>query len=336
MFKLSRQNLIIAFLWGGVFLLTFFCLGSCEPKYNEICAIPVVSPGRTKMVFKVCYQKQEGMPLVYQEKAVYVLDLNEGKLSTVDLDGCEDLAGLSWQVVEGMLRLSVLRLSTNCSEIHTFAVEKNGLTTTMTHNLPNNIIVPKISWSPNGAILAAYVKKPKEDGAYLGISFDKGANIDITDIEIRYGNIVWINNDELYLQNGSEIFKVKLEKEKAAIVRIIASADGIYLMESLNGRVIYTKGEEIYYGDKLLYTCEQEIGMVDADGIYIGFKAGDYLLVLDEQGNLISEKKIGKNRAFVGISSKDKYVYLVKDKHVIERYNFDGSCDISVVYDIRY
>jgi hypothetical protein len=126
------------------------------------------------------------------------------------------------------------------------------------------------------------------------------------------------------------------------VTRTIASGEDVpaehfyfYLVGSLEGEVVYVLGNEIYCGDRLLYHSGQQINQIIADGSYVAFKAGGYVWVLDERGNVKSKKSIEPNTTkLIAISPVHKFVYLVKDYQYIQRYNFVDNDEISIVYEV--
>ncbi|MHC4363986.1 MAG: hypothetical protein ACYSTJ_00795 [Planctomycetota bacterium] len=189
-----------------------------------------------------------------------------------------------------------------------------------------------MAWNPSGHILAAYVIKDGEEDAFLGVSYDNGRNINVTTINIKGGNLVWVNDKTLYLQNRPEIFEVDVSDGNPRVTRPLVSGEDVHLAGSLNEKVIYTRGNQIYCGQRLLHTSDQQIGIVDAHDSYIAFQTGDDILVLDDKGNLISKKKMEDDSVFLGVSCPDGHVYLKKNDRSIERYSLVDSDKVTTVY----
>ncbi|MFZ0035000.1 MAG: hypothetical protein WAK60_08455 [Sedimentisphaerales bacterium] len=176
----------------------------------------------------------------------------------------------------------------------------------------------------------------------MGISYDKGKNINITDIVIDGAPTVWINNETLCLQDGNDILEVDVSDRKPRVIRTIVSGEDVpaedfyfYIVGSLDGEGVYVLGNEIYCGDRLLYHSNQQINQIMADGSYVAFKAGSYVWVLDGRGNIKSKKSIDSDTTkLIAISPVHKFVYLVKNYQYIQRYNFVDNDEISIVYEV--
>jgi len=325
---------------GAMFLIvvasisSVFGLVGCKERPNHIFGLPVISMDGEKLAFKVGYLGRDEKVFSAKVKP-YVLKLGKDTSWVIPVQCSGLISGMAWRRGVSPPELSIIMLPSHkpgC--ILTVRLSDDASIKSSQVVLPDNLIVPLITWNPAGQILAAYVNRLEEQGACLGISYDGGKIINVTDIKILRGNLVWANDETLYLQNGNDILEVDISGRNPRVTKTIVSAEGVYLMESLNGKVVYILGNEIYCGDQLLYRSDKEIGSVDVDGCYVAFKTDNYVVVVDEEGNVINKRAIEQDTKFIGISVTHKFVYLMKNYQSIQRYSFDDDDDICIVYKV--
>jgi hypothetical protein len=202
--------------------------------------------------------------------------------------------------------------------------------------LPSGSFIADMAWNPDGKILATCIVKPQEKS--LCLFYDNCKNIVITDIAVSGNGIAWANNEMLYVQSGDNILEVKINNRDFAIGSTVTKSkeNRCYLVGSIDEKVVYFSGNDIYYGDVLLYNSEHKINQILVDGNYVVFKAGDNVSVLDSEGNLVNKRNIeGDTTKLIALSAAHKSLYLVKNRRSILRYSFINDDRLSVVYESK-
>ncbi len=325
--KVAAISLLAVLIISGTLYIAVF-----KRAPNHISGRPVISQNGEELAFKVGYIGED-KKLFSAEPRPYVLKLEKDVSQVMPVRGAKRVLAMAWRPGAQPPELFMVMLPRHEPGRILAVKVSDGVSTVSFQVLPDDIIVSSLDWNPSGQILASRVSKIC-NGAYLGISYDNGRSMNVTDIKIRGGNLVWANDRTLYLQNGNDIFEVDVSDKKPRVTKTIVSAEGVHLAESLNEKLIYTLGNEVYWGNQLLYRSDETIGPVDADASYIVFQTGNHIVLFDEKGNLINKKEVEENTIFIGISSAHKFVYLMRNLQSIERYNFVDGDEISTVFDV--
>lgn len=180
-----------------------------------------------------------------------------------------------------------------------------------------------LAWSPDGDVLAV-----SGFSAGLHYSFDGGKTLVPSKLDIkRSRKLRWMNENLLLRANqgGPEILEIAVRNGSDEVLRTVASGD-VTLRGVLDDRAVYTKEDIIYRGDQPYYESDQEVGGVFTDDPYVAFLEGGskerQVCVLDGEGNMISKRIVPRDTMAIGLSSKRKCVYLLKDRRTIQTYDF--------------
>lgn len=333
--KGMKRKITLVFVIVCLILSGIICIGVFLRKPNQITRGAFLSPSGEEIALELGHFTFDRRPFKAKTR-LYVIKLKPDS----------EIPEIIRTRFRGHFWGKTWRLGVSEPELSMVAVEKdepsrlislklsNGVSVSSSYSIEEGLLVPQLAWNPRGDILAAFVggidMKPK---SCLGISYDEGKNIEVTGIEIRGGKLVWADDEKLYLQNEEDIFEVDVSDQKARVTRTIISADGVHLAGSFKGKVIYTLGNELYLGDKLLYSCEKGFRGVHVDGPYIGFSAdGRQIIIVNSQGEVINKRDIEHDMRFMGISSRHGFVYLRREKRCIERYSFVEDGELTTVF----
>lgn len=325
---------------GTIFLLAFLIilgvvhLPGCKQTSNQIGGQVAISPDGERLAMR------RGPD--WRQSIVYILLIESSQL--IPVHGVNITQGMTWR--PGAFPPELLILTSSRTEPHQrvvgVRVSVGTASIVFSQVVPDDLVFSRPVWNPSGEILAvtvAKVHKRTVTGIYLGISYDNGKNISVTDININSSHDppVWTDNETLYVQHDSYIMAVDVsDKEKPRVVKTIVSTEDVYLSCSLNGKVVYILGNEIYCGAQLLYCADEKIKRIVSDASHVAFKAGSYVYTLDVKGNVINKKRIDPEATqLIAISSGRKFVYLMRDRRSIERYNFINGDEMSTVYEVR-
>jgi len=340
MLKRSISKVTPISLLAVLVILSMLSLIGCEKRPNRLYAPFIISPDGEELAFQVGPQWLNGKrPTV--EPRPYVIKLGKDVAFRV-IPLPKSLLPMAWRPGASPPELFGAIISdehTTPDRIFAVAVS-DSVSTILSQELASEISAWRMSWNPSGQILAARMSGSRRN-EYLGISYDNGKNINVTDIVVSEAP-VWINNEVLCVQNGNDILEVDVGDRNPRVTRTIASGEDVpaedfyfYLVGSLDGKAVYVLGDEIYCDGRLLYHSNQRISQIIADGSYVAFKAGSYVWVLDGRGNLKSKKSIERDTTkLIAISSVHKFVYLVKNYQYIQRYSFVDGDEISTVYEV--
>lgn len=326
----------------GISLLVVLSIGmlaaelSCEKKPNRIFGPFIISPSGERLAFRVgVLGAREKFPSVPPKSCVLKLCKDTNQIIPVR----DSFIPMAWRPDASPPELFGVVFSDGPStpdRISAVAVS-DGVSTVFSQTLPNGLSVLAMAWNPSGRILAAKVSKVTKYSmvVYLGISHDNGKNINVTDISISGRELVWTDNKTLYVADGADILEVDVSDRNTPLTRAIVSAERPRLKGSLYGKVVYVLGNEVYCGEQLLYRSNQSINQIIADGSYVAFKAGNYVVVLDEKGNVTNKTCIEKDTTkLIALSSAHKFVYLLKNHKSIQRYSFVDDDKITTVYAV--
>ncbi|NIP27203.1 MAG: hypothetical protein GWN67_28385 [Phycisphaerae bacterium] len=267
------------------------------------------------------------------ESQAYVIKLEDGLVQAKSISGTEAVLAMAWRPGISPPELFAAA-SPPGKPNHLFAVSvSDAVSTKFSRILPSGLIVGSMIWDPSGNTLAARVLDDK--GFHLAISYDEGKTFSITDIACSDGRRVWTDNRTLYVQDGNDILEIDVGDGKIREKGTFASGEDIFLVGNLDGRVVYTLGDEIYCDDKLLYTTSRKVKQILADGSYLAFKEDGHVITLDDRGNVIHKKNIDDDTFLVALSSAQKYVFLLKNFKTIERYSFVDSNKVLTVYQVK-
>ncbi|MHC4737578.1 MAG: hypothetical protein ACYS9Y_01605 [Planctomycetota bacterium] len=279
-----------------------------------------------------------------EEGIAYVLDLQDNEVRVIDIPQSDDVSapnGWAWRpdVEPIQLFLTTYPIETEPMPIGLIGVaisEQPSIVFSreLTKNWLTRVLC--LSWSPNGKILAV--------GQWLGLSllYDDGKTLINTEIPVSSSTCTWTDDHTLYILGKDEesLLEIEILNEQAQVKRTIAAGVS-RVCGSLNGKVVYYSHPEskIYCGDQLLYKSDQKIGCVYADGSYVALQGppsfeSSRILVLNEKGDVISEKNIVGEVVLRGLSSKQNCVYLVKDLQAIQRYSFVGDDEIHTIFHV--
>ncbi len=317
----------------------------CKKK-NVIFPLLNISPDGSKIAFWAGPdEKPNTRNADIDEGRAYVLDLKDDDVRVIEIPQSDDVSvPSSWAWRPGVKPLQLF-LTTYQIEIEPMSIGLIGVAISeqplivFSRELTKNWLarVLCLSWSPNGKILAV--------GQWLGLSlsYDNGKTFINTEIPVSSSTCAWTNDYTLYILGKDEesLLEIEILNEKAQVKRTIAT--GVTrVCGSLNDKVVYYSYTEskIYCGDQLLYKSDQKIEWVCADGSYVALQEppsfeSSRILVLNEKGNIISEKNIVGEVVLRGLSSKHSCVYLVKDLQAIQRYSFVGDDAIHTIFHVN-
>ena len=181
-------------------------------------------------------------------------------------------------------------------------------------------------WNPNGSVLAFNIAVDGlfKKGRYLGVSYDNGKNIIITDIIFRTYKMIWTNPETLYIANGGKIIEIDVSNKKRYADKEIFSGEigKVRLFGQIDGSIVYRSDNDIYCDKSLLYKSEHEIYTGMTDGDKIGFKTKEYIFIIDDEGKVIHKKSVEKKVVLFGISDVQNCIYLMRDNQLIQQYNY--------------
>jgi len=314
-------------------------LVGCEKRPDRLYAPFIISPDGEELVFNI------GPPWLNEkppsvEPRPYVIKLGKDAAFRV-IPLPKSLLPMAWRPGASPPELfGVSRGPDLPNRILAVAVS-DSVSTVLSQDLPGELWAWRMAWNPSGQILATGIHGPHKNG-YLGVSYDKGKNINVTDVVIDGASPVWINDETLCLQGGNDILEVNVGGRNPRVTRTIASGEDVsaehfyfYLVGSLDGEAVCVLGNEIYCGGRLLYHSNKWINQIIAEGSYVAFKAGSYVWVLDGKGNVKSKRSIDPNTTkLIAISPVHKFVYLEKNYQCIQRYSFVDDDEISTVFDV--
>jgi hypothetical protein len=325
--------LAILAILGGLYL---YALLAPEKSPNRIFGPFIISPSGEDLAFRVgTLGPKEKFPSVEPKTCVLKL----GKDGTQLIPVSRSLVPMAWRPGATPTELfgAVFSDGPSAPDRVSAVAVSDSVPTVFSQSLSDGLSVLAMAWNPSGRILAAKVSKVTEDSMvmYLGISYDNGKNINVTNISIWGRELVWTDNETLYVADGADILEVDVSDRNTPSTRTIVSAECPRLKGSLDGKVVYVLGNEIYCGEQLLYRSNQSINQIIADGSYVAFKAGSHIWVFDERGNVRNKKSIDPTTTkLIGISSVHKFVYLLKDLRCIQRYSFVDDDKITTVYAV--
>ena len=315
-------------------------------KKNVIFPLLNLSPNGNKIAFLAGPDENPNTRNAdIEEGRAYVLDLQDDDVRVIEIPQSDDVSvPNSWAWRPGVEPLQLF-LTTYPIETEPMPIGLIGAAISekpsivFSRELTKNWLarVLCLSWSPNGKTLAV--------GHWLGLSlfYDDGKTLIDTEIPVSSSTCAWTNDYTLYILGKDEesLLEIEILNEQAQVKRTIAT--GVTrVCGSLNGKVVYYSYTEskIYCGDQLLYKSDQKIGWVCADGSYVALQEppsfeSSRILVLNEKGDVISEKNIVGEVVLRGLSSKQNCVYLVKDLQAIQRYSFVGDDEIHTIFNVN-
>jgi len=325
----GKYRLILKFL----IILTALQLSGCEERSKRFGGPFTVSPDGKKIAMTIGTDRRWG------DSTPWILQLCNGDTKLIPLQGLNLTQGMAWRPGAFPPELFVIASNRGGHQrIVGVRISERTVSTIVSQEVPD-IFIHRLVWNPSGEIFAVFVAKYGDGGVtgiYLGLCFDNGKNINVTDIPVSGTKFIWIDNETLYIEYENSILEVNISKGKAHVKSTFVSAEGLWLVASLDGKIVYTLGNEIYCGAQLLYKSNEQIGRILANGSYLVFKENDKMVVLDGKGNVIHEKRIGEDSIHIGISPTHKLVYLLENQRSIKQYSFIDSDTMSTVYELKH
>ena len=338
--KLKRlKTAIIALLLVLIVFVVTYNLISGRVNNHVVISFTIATDGKA-LAFNIVPRKRRS-GLYYtgvrasQEEA-YVLIFREDVPEIISIPEPEGLLAMTWRPIIEPSELFMAMHPYNKPQ-RLLSVVPDDVSKMVTRTFPDNLMISSMFWNPTGQILAFKILKKGEqkvEGNYLGVSYDEGTNITVTDIAVSNTRLVWTNDKTLYVQDGNDILELNITDNNLKVSKTFVSDGDIFLVGSLGQRVVYFIDDKIYCGYQLLYQSDQEIENVVADRSYLALKTSSHVLVLDEEGQLINKKDIKRDCRLIGISPTDRFVYLLEERKIIKRYAFEGSNEISIVYEV--
>lgn len=339
----TSKRAVVLFLFAGILLSA---AASEVTRARTVIFLKVaISPDGRKMAFVAGPKNADANWPELSECKVFVLDLTDDGNRVTEIPNSRGvIVPLAWHNNTSPPELFMIRSESEpnlLTPICLLGVRISNIPSTIySHDLTKNALdkVEVLSWSPDGKILAV---GHLLSGLYL--SYDGGSTFVKTGIgAMSVDDYVWITNQILYLKDDNKIHEIELSDGQAKVRRSFGGSGYVRLCGSLGGKVVYRVDDDIYCGDKVLYPSSERIGLVFADGSYLAFQSpggreglrGSSIYVLDKEGRMVSEKKMPSETIIVGLSSKRKFVYLLKDLRCLQRYSIDGSDKISTIYQV--
>jgi hypothetical protein len=174
----------------------------------------------------------------------------------------------------------------------------------------------------------------------LRFSFDGGKTfVSSGPHKAGLGRFEWKDSTTIYICEDDTIQELAVNDGHATIIRTVASAEGIRLFGVLGGKAIYLLENrmDIYADDRVFYESSEKIGPLYVADPYVAFqlnprKKDSPVSVLDKDGNVVSEREAPAETIIIGLSSKRRTVYLLKDLRAIQAYNFVDNGPITTLY----
>jgi hypothetical protein len=282
------------------------------------------------------FENKSAMPGPKQlEKQAYMLKIKNNVLECTVVPDSRSVSAMTWYPIKSRHELLVVAGDNSPLSIFTATVTED-IANKASYLLNDGIIVSNIAWNPSGDTIALNLNLfGTGAGRCLGVSYDYGKNVVVTNIPMNSYYFVWLAPDTLCIENRGDILEIKTDGKNPRIERTLYSGEEIRLFGELKGNVVYSSGNKVYCGARLLFTSDKKVPQGKVSDSYVAIRTGEEILILDEDGNIISRKDVGQV-SFVGFSSTSGFVYTMKNYRFIQRYKFTEDSQIHTVFDAEW
>jgi hypothetical protein len=261
-------------------------------------------------------------------------------LKVLAFEGIKKVFGGGWIPLRNQPFVVVVgKEKDNFFSLKIFQYDGNMLKEVKTILFPNMFVTFPI-WNPAGNILAARVNliiNGNVQEAKLGLSFDDGNNLDVT--EWKFGMVAWEATDKLWMNSGNKLLELSIKGGKAHLENEIAFSENDYpSLIGVNGEEpVYGLGNKIYRGNTVLYSgsgnCTDT--MVDDQLILVWEQDLKRIVILDCSGTIIHTRLLDEGVRPAGFSSKSKKIFLYENLRILSMYDFETDGPIQRLVDIN-
>lgn len=312
----------------------------CDKKKSVISMRIAVSPDDKMIAFAAGPKAHDNIWPEAGKGKLYILDIAQRNVFAVNLPGELSILPLSW------------RPGTNPPELYTTAtfkgkklerkllrivVQKDNAIVEICPCPMNFLDVVGVSrWSPDGNHLAIVLP------FQIAFSHDGGKTLIKTGFGTCPTNLVWVNNETVYITDVNSMSEITVTNQSAEVKRTVTSdsKNNVHLFGKMNGALVYSVDTNMYCGDKLLLETEKHVRWGFVNEYYAAFHVKpstdeNYILVVDAKGNIVRKKSFTKDWLLAGISPSQKTVYLLAELSSIYQYNFEDDT-VTMIYDCPF
>ncbi len=332
-----RSNVCCIFMCLGIVLFSSGLKG-CRKEW-VIFPVVAISDEGDEIAFRAGPKARRGVLLNSDEARTFVLTLEGDTGEVIEIKQAKCASNIAWRPRTSPPELYVMvNAPRRPAPPRLMGIEVSNVPSTVFSEemteFPRDMI-HDLEWSPDGSVLATTGLRSGLRLSYAGGETFAPTGLGATNLCF---DVVWMSNARLYVRHGGRVQEVAFQSGLARISQTVASGK-TRLWGILNGEVVYSIEDSIYCGDRLLYESTQKLGWVFADGPYLAFQVGSrtkdsHVSVLDEQGKVIAERPMPSDTIIIGLSSKRKCVYLLRDLRAIQACSFIDDNDISTIYSL--
>lgn len=211
------------------------------------------------------------------------------------------------------------------------------------NNYPN--VLGSLACNPDGRILAG--DAARDPTLYItdhlwGPPFNlalfslENKQCTATDLQLSVGRRIWLNSHTLYGRRGDNVVEIKIHDGQAEVARNIPLPDpeACYWFGIADGELLYSAEEAVYRGSQVLHSYRDSTGQLLTDGDLLAVRDANDVYVLDLEGVVRNSRQIPEDTRLFALSAESGFVYLLKNRQVIQRYDFATAGEICTIFDV--
>lgn len=313
-------------------LIAIVALG-CDRKNNRIGQMVAITPDGKKIAMAIGPYIRKYPHIENIKACAAILDMNLPS-NVNSIKESEPVSSLAWRPSDSNRELFI-------SSFHLVKPGKimkvefsDSNMNIISNNLPKHTNFMWMTWNNTGQILAGSAFKGFDH--FLGLYYYESNKFIVTNVPSSK-NIVWEDDESLYVYNEGKISKISIVDSNCQTVESFFILGDVFLIGMLDGKLAYRSDNKIFLGDKILYEANSKIGAVVIDYHNIAFqtktKSSRKVMVINNKGSIINEKNVKEDSMLIGFIND--FIYLREDQKYIKKYNLNDNTKMSTVFSVN-